>query len=69
MWKWIDETLQKFRYCFSRPQAFACFVIIVIGLMIRSDHLGVTSIVRELDLVDAAYRSLLHFFLRQKVGL
>ena len=30
--------------------------------MLRSDHLGITSIVRELNLMESAYMSLLHFF-------
>jgi len=37
-------------------------VVVVVGLMVRSDHLGVTSIVRELLLMDSAYTSMLHFF-------
>ena len=62
MWEWINATLEKFRYCFSRPATYGWFVVIVIGLMIRSDHLGVTSIVRELSLAENAYMTMLHFF-------
>jgi hypothetical protein len=32
------------------------------GLMMHSDHVGVTSIVRELKLTDASYAAMLHFF-------
>jgi hypothetical protein len=32
--------------CFSRQAAFKWFVIVIIGLLIRCDHLGITSIVR-----------------------
>ena len=62
MWKLIDETLKSFRECFSREAAFKWFVIIVVGLMLRSDHMGVTSIVRELGLKPAYYESILHLF-------
>ena len=37
-------------------------MVITIGLMLRSDHLGVSSVVRELNLMDNAYMSMLHFF-------
>ena len=62
MWEWIDATVEKFRKCFSRRATFNWFVIILIGLMVRSDHLGISSIVRELCLVGSAYTNMLHFF-------
>jgi len=62
MWKWLDEIFGQFRSSFSRTQAYEWFVVIVLGLMLRSDHLGVTSIVRELLLSESAYMSMLHFF-------
>jgi len=62
MWKFIDETLKSFRECFSREAAFKWFVIIVFGLMLRSDHLGVTSIIRELGINPSHYENILHFF-------
>ena len=52
----------KFRESFSRESTFKWFVIVVIGLMIRSDHLGVTSIIRELGINPNHYESILHFF-------
>lgn len=54
--------LSAFRACFSRAAAFEWFVVIVVGLMVRSDHLGVTSIVRDLALDSRHYESMLHFF-------
>jgi len=48
--------------CFKSGEAFRWFVCVVIGIMIRSDHLGVTSIVRELSINPCHYESLLHFF-------
>jgi hypothetical protein len=37
-------------------------VVIVVGLMIRSDHLGLTAIVRTLNLNPKLYPHMLHFF-------
>lgn len=62
MWKWLDETLQKFEKCFNREIPFGWFVIVVIGLMIKTDNLGVTSIVRALHIDPKWYECLLHFF-------
>ena len=62
MWEWTSETIGGFRKCFARTATFEWFAVITIGLMLRSDHLGVTSIVRELSLVESAYMSMLHFF-------
>ena len=58
----MNETLVDFRICFSRKAAFKWFVIIVIGMMIRTDHTGVTSVIRELSLSGRYYESLLNFF-------
>ena len=62
MWRWLNETLMEFKDYFSRTATWCWFVIIVIGLMLRSDHLGVTSIARELTLKESYYMSILHFF-------
>lgn len=51
-----------FKSCFSRKAAFRWFVTITIGLMLRSDKLGVTSVIRDLALRPGCYDSLLHFF-------
>jgi hypothetical protein len=42
----IESILQDLRPCFSRQAAFEWFVIIMIGLLIHCDQLGLTSIVR-----------------------
>ncbi len=62
MWTWLDDTLMKFKPCFSRKASFSWFIIIIIGLMIRSEHLGITSIIRELNIMPSLYTSLIHFF-------
>jgi len=62
MLKYIDSILYNFRSCFSRGASFHWFVVIIIGLMVRSDHLGVTSIIRDLSLQSRHYETLIHFF-------
>jgi hypothetical protein len=62
MWKWLNKTVMQFKPYFSRQTSFSWFVIILVGIMIRSDHLGVSSIVRELSLIPSAYNSMIHFF-------
>jgi len=62
MWEYINNTLMKFRECFSREASFKWFVIVIVGLMIRGDHMGVTSIIRELAINPKHYESIIHFF-------
>ena len=62
MLKFIDSILCEFRPCFSRKDTFHWFVVIVIGLMIRSDRLGITSIIRDLSLHAKHYETMIHFF-------
>jgi len=62
MLKFIQSVLFAFRPCFSRVATFEWFAIVVISLMLRSDQLGVTSIVRDLALHPRCYETLIHFF-------
>lgn len=62
MLKFLNEVLSAFRTCFSRAASFEWFVVVVVGLMVRSDHLGLTSVVRDLALHPRHYESMLHFF-------
>ena len=62
MLNFIENVLCHFESCFSRKAAFRWFVAITIGLMLRSDKLGVTSVIRDLALSPGCYDSLLHFF-------
>ncbi len=62
MFEFIDEILSRFQSCFSRKAAFRWFVILVVGLMLRSDHLGVTSVIRDLALRHDCYETMIHFF-------
>ena len=58
----INEILKSFRSCFSRKAAYCWFVVIVVGLMIRDDNLGVTSVIRSLGLRPECYETMMHFF-------
>lgn len=62
MLKYMNNLLQPFRSCFSRQATFEWFVVIVVGFMLRSDHLGVTSVIRDLSLNGRCYETLIHFF-------
>jgi len=62
IWKFINDQLTQFRSCFTRETTFKWFLLVIVGLMSRSDHLGVTSIIRELMLNPAQYNNLIHFF-------
>ena len=58
----LESILQDLRPCFSRQGAFEWFVMIIMGLLIRCDHLGLTSLVRWLFLTPESYDLILHFF-------
>lgn len=55
MLNFIENVLCYFESCFSRKAAFHWFVTITIGLMLRSDRLGVTSVIRDLALSPGYY--------------
>jgi hypothetical protein len=61
MIEYIDKTLNNFKSCFSRQSAFQWFVVIIVGLMIRSDKLGTTSVIRDLALNPKLYETMNHF--------
>ena len=58
----IEKILNHFKSCFSRQSSFKWFVVIIIGLMTRSDKLGITSIIRGLALDPNLYETMNHFF-------
>jgi len=62
MFQFMNENLGGFRKCFSREAAFHWFVIVVVGLMVRTDHMGATSFIRELGIRPELYETMLHFF-------
>lgn len=62
MLKLVNDILCEFKPNFSREATFRWFVVVIIGLMVRSDHLGTTSIIRDLALDPTSYESLNRFF-------
>ena len=61
MMKFLNDILLSFRSSFSRNTTFEVFVVIVMGLLLRTDHLGVTSVIRALWL-SVDYMKLIGFF-------
>lgn len=59
---YIENILNEFRPLFKRLATFKWFVICVIAMMLRSDQLGVTSVIRDLALAPECYEALIHFF-------
>jgi hypothetical protein len=62
MLKLIDEILHQFRICFKREETFGWFVIIVVGMLIRTDMRGISSLVGSLCLQPRSYEMMVHFF-------
>src|SRR5258708_9145103 len=68
---WIAwwDAIWLLRPAFSRLRAFMWFAITVAGLTVRTDSLGVTSIVRALKLRPRLYNKLLDHFHSDAVQL
>lgn len=62
MLRFIEDILLCFRPCFSRKVAFSWSVTVIVGFMVHSDMLGITSVIRDLALDPALYNSTEHFF-------
>ena len=62
IWQFINKIITSLWECFSTDNTFHWFVIAVIGIMLRSDTLGVSSIIRELSIRPELYQNLLNFF-------
>jgi len=62
IWGFVNNILREFAREFNNDKAYQWFVVVVIGLMIRTEHLGVTSIIRELYIAPSSYESMLLFF-------
>ena len=69
MWKLLDQVLTAFRKCFNREATFNWFVVLIVGLMIRTDTLGVTSVIRDLTINPDSYTTMMHFFRSKAWGL
>ncbi len=62
MLKELELIFKFMRPAFSRQATYCWFVICCFGFIIRTDTLGVSSIIRSLLLDPVHYTSLLHFF-------
>jgi hypothetical protein len=62
MIQYLTQFMAALRPAFAREASFAWFAGIFAGLILRTDNLGVTSIVRALALGPESYNSLLNFF-------
>ena len=58
----LRTILMDFRPIFSHQSAHVCFLLVMLGFILRFDTLGISSTVRWLGLAPFAYDSLLHFF-------
>src|SRR5450631_4909316 len=59
LWLLWWSALQLVRPAFSRRRSFLWFATVVAGFTVRTEHLGVTSIVRALKLKSSCYDSLI----------
>jgi hypothetical protein len=62
LWRMWFEAVQSLRPACARARTYAWMVVVLIGLSIRADLAGVTSIVRVLGLLPRRYFRLLHLF-------
>lgn len=62
MLKLIERILQQFRICFKREETFGWFVVIIVGMLLRTEVRGITTIIGCLSLDPGCYEAMLHFF-------
>ena len=62
MFQLINDIVLEYRKCFKREKTWRWFVIIILGLIIRSNNRGITSIISSLRLKPRLYHAMLHFF-------
>jgi len=62
MLKLIDTILQRFQCCFKRKETFSWFVVIVVGMIVRTNLRGISSIMGCLHLDSCHYESMIYFF-------
>lgn len=58
----LKHFLKFMRPAFSRQSTYYWFVVVFVGLILRTDNLGVSSIIRALAFAPQTYPCLLHFF-------
>ncbi len=62
MLHFLQQKLFAFKKCFSHDATYKWFVIVIVGFISRTDHFGVTSIIRGLMLSPKCYEKILNFF-------
>ena len=62
LWGSLWKAIQPLRPAFSNAITFMWFATVVAGMIVRVDLLGVTSIVRALNLRPELYHALLRLF-------
>ncbi len=69
LWLHWYHAISLLRPAFSHQRTFLWFALTVMGFTVRTDHLGVTSIVRALALQPRCYQSLLDHFQSPSIKL
>ncbi len=69
IWNYWYELVKELKPAFKRQQTFMWFLVALIGISIRSDLFGITSIVRAIGLDSFYYKRLLAFFHSKGVDL
>ena len=69
LWKKWFELVDSLRPCCSRTQTFFWLILVLIGLSIKTDFLGVTSIARGVQLLPNYYTCMLNFFCSNAVNI
>ena len=59
--QYYESAVASFEPCFSRKATYCWFAVMMIGLLVRTDHWGVSSFVRGLALSASSYEGLLNF--------
>jgi hypothetical protein len=67
LWDSCWNALQSLRPAFSRGATFMWFATVVVGMMVRADLLGVTSIIRGLNLRPKLYDPLRRQFSKRMI--
>jgi len=67
MLKLMERILHQFRICFKREETFGSFVIIMVGMLLRTEMKGITTIIGTLSLEPGCYEAMLHFSAQKRI--
>ena len=62
VWMFISDVVIAFSGNFLRQATFVWFSVTVVGLMVRREHLGITSCIRAMELKGHMYPAYIHLF-------